>query len=144
MGIHLRFIGLLGDFKDLRNYDLVQEHKIGMIEWCENKILEIGMKNPEYLLKIVSDSSGFLSELLTKEKFASLRLRLQVDSSNIGHTALNVNDIVFKKTVDDFIGLRSCEKVIQLRYGKMHRSDFSRYAAISGLKEYELIEYNVD
>lgn len=143
MGIHLRFIGLLGDFKDLRNYGLVHEQKIGMIEWCENKILEIGMKNPDYLLKIVSDSSGFLTELLTKEKFASLRHRLQVDSSSIGHTAINVNDIVFKKTVDDFIGLRSCEKVIQLRYGKMHRSDFSRYAAISGLKEYELIEYNV-
>jgi hypothetical protein len=44
--------------------------------------------------------------------------------------------------IEDFIGLSSCNKVIQIRYGKMHRSEFSKYAAIAGLKQFELIEHN--
>lgn len=142
LGIHLRFIGLLGDFKDLRTHELSCKDKLEMIAWCENIILEIGKAHPGLLLLIVSDSSTFLKSLLEKEKFNSIKHRFQIDSSNIGHTALSSDDDIFKKTVSDFMDLRSCNKVIQVRYGKMHKSDFSRYAAMSSLKQFELIEYN--
>lgn len=144
IGIHLRFIGLLEDFTDLRNYKLDEKQKLKMIDWCGNKILEIGISYPDKQLKICSDSSTFLSILEQDEKFDEIKNRFEIDTKFIAHTAINSNDEVFSKTVDDFIELRSCEKVFQLRYGKMHRSDFSRFAAISGLKEYELIEYNED
>jgi hypothetical protein len=144
IGIHLRFIGLLGDFTDLREYRLDEKQKMNMIEWCGNKILEIGMSHPDKNLKVFSDSSTFLSVLKQNEKFKLLKKRFQIDTNDIGHTALDLNGKVFKKTVDDFFGLRSCEKVFQLRCGKMHRSDFSRYAAISALKQFEIMECNAN
>jgi hypothetical protein len=142
IGIHLRFIGLLGDFMDLRNHEVNPEQQLAMIEWCENKILEIGIAHPEVKLKIVSDSSNFLEALNRNTKFEDLKHRFCIDISCIGHTAINKDRFIFKKSVEDFIGLSSCNKVIQIRYGKMHRSEFSKYAAISGLKQFELIEHN--
>jgi hypothetical protein len=66
--------------------------------------------------------------------------KLVLDPVSIGHTALENAAGVFEKAVIDFNSLSSCKKVYQLRYGKMHNSDFSRYASMVNSNEFELVE----
>lgn len=139
IGIHLRFIGLLGDFKDLRQYVLPEEEKMHMLEWCREKIYKIASQHDAPIV-VVSDSTVFLKSLLVDSKKNGLFSKLILDPVYIGHTALENSAGVFEKAVIDFNSLSSCKKVYQLRYGKMHNSDFSRYASMVNVNDFELIE----
>jgi hypothetical protein len=139
IGIHLRFIGLLGDFKDLRQYVLPEEQKIRMLEWCREKIYKIANEHDVPII-VVSDSAVFLKSLMVDSKTHWLFPKLFLDPVSIGHTALENAADVFEKAVIDFNSLGSCKKVYQLRYGKMHNSDFSRYASMVNSNDFELIE----
>lgn len=139
IGIHLRFIGLLGDFIDLRNHSLSELEKKEMKDWCKNQILKICLQNDSPVL-LVADSSEFLSEFKSEMEHQRMSHRFLIDSTAIGHTALDDSENIFKKTVIDFNSLSRCRKVFQLRYGKMHNSDFSRYAAMVNINDFELVE----
>lgn len=139
IGIHLRFIGLLGDFKDLRQYILPEEQKNRMLEWCREKIYKIANEHDAPII-VVSDSAVFLKSLIVDSKTYGLFPKLVLDPVSIGHTALENAAGVFEKAVIDFNSLGACKKVYQLRYGKMHNSDFSRYASMVNSNDFELVE----
>ena len=139
IGIHLRFIGLLGDFKDLRQYVLSDEDKNRMLEWCSEKICKIASQHDDPII-VVSDSVLFLKSIMLDSKANGFFPKLVLDPVSIGHTALENAAGVFEKAVIDFNSLSSCKKVYQLRYGKMHNSDFSRYASMVNSNEFELVE----
>jgi hypothetical protein len=143
IGIHLRFIGLLGDFKDLRDIQLSEEIKNSMEEWCRYTIFQIAKENVDSIIYIVSDSRLFLDKLKSNLISTEFKSRICINDGEIGHTAVVKSEEVFIKTITDFIGLSRCTKVYQLRYGKMHKSDFSRYAAMVNLIPFEIIEPDV-
>ena len=143
IGIHLRFIGLLGDFRDLRHIQLSEEIKNSMEEWCRHTIFKIAKENFDSIIYIVSDSRLFLDRLKSNLISTEFESRIYIENGEIGHTAVVKSEEVFIKTITDFIGLSRCAKVYQLRYGKMHKSDFSKYAALVNLTPFELIEPNV-
>jgi hypothetical protein len=139
IGIHLRFIGLLGDFKDLRQQVLSEDLKMRMLDWCREKIYKIASQHDDPII-VVSDSAFFLKSIMLDSKANGLLPKLVLDPVSIGHTALENAAGVFEKAVIDFNSLSSCKKVYQLRYGKMHNSDFSRYASMVNSNEFELVE----
>lgn len=144
IGIHLRFIGLLGDFKDLRDIQLTEEKKNAMEVWCRETIFQIAKENPGVRINIVSDSRLFLDSFKSNLISTEFESRICIENGEIGHTAIDKSEEIFIKTVNDYIGLSNCKKVYQLRYGKMHKSDFSRYAAMVNLAPYEIIEPDVE
>jgi hypothetical protein len=140
IGLHLRFVGILGDFKDLREYNISLIEINLMIEWCIKNVLILVKKYENSSIIIVSDSQEFLKILDNCEVLNLDKNRIYFESAFISHTAIDKSDNVFKKTVSDFIRLSECKKVYQLRFGKMHKSDFSKYASLINLNEFELIE----
>ena len=143
IGIHLRFIGLLGDFRDLRTYSYSDSEISNMLDWCFYQIKKIVESNSECIFQIVSDSCIFLDKLSHFSKTCKLDSKINFDFRDIGHTALDKSDTIFFKAVNDFKILSECKKVFQLRYGKMHNSDFSRYAAMINLNDFEIVENDV-
>ena len=139
VGIHLRFIGLLGDFSDLRKYVLPEADKIRMLEWCCEMIHTIAAQHDAPII-VVSDSTVFLKSLIRDSSASGVIPKLIIDHASIGHTALEHAVDIFEKAVIDFSSLSTCRKVYQLRYGKMHNSDFSRYASMVNSNDFELIE----
>ena len=139
IGVHLRFIGLLGDFRDLRLQSLTEFEKNKMIAWCKNEIEKISDRHDNPVI-VVADSPEFLSELKSDVEKKNVPYKYIIDSTAIGHTALDESKIVFNRAVSDFHSLSKCKKVYQLRYGKMHNSDFSRYAAMVNQNDFELVD----
>lgn len=142
IGIHLRFIGLLGDFRDLRDVQLSEKSKSTMVEWCQQTIFEIAKANPDSTIFIFSDSILFLNRLKSDLSSTDFKSRIYIEKGEIGHTAIVKSEEVFLKTISDYIGLSQSGKVYQLRYGRMHKSDFSRYAAITGRVPFEILEHH--
>ena len=142
IGIHLRFIGLLGDFRDLREVQLSEKNKNTMVEWCQQTIFQIAKANPDSIICIFSDSRLFLNRLKSDLISTELESRIYIEKGEIGHTAIVKSEEVFLKTISDYIGLSRSGKVYQLRYGRMHKSDFSRYAAITGRVPFEILEHH--
>ena len=140
IGIHLRFTGMLGDFSDISFHNISLIEKNLMIEWCFKNVISLTNKYEDAFISIVSDSKIFLNILENSFELNRIRNQVFIEIAYIGHTATDASGEVFIKTVCDFITLSECEKVYQLRYGKMHKSDFSRYASMVNLQEFELFE----
>jgi hypothetical protein len=140
IGIHLRFTGMLGDFSDISFHNISLIEKNLMIEWCFKNVISLTNKYEDAFISIVSDSKIFLNILENSFELNRIRNQVFIEIAYIGHTATDASGEVFIKTVCDFITLSECEKVYQLRYGKMHKSDFSRYASMVNLQEFELLE----
>jgi hypothetical protein len=140
IGIHLRFTGMLDDFSDISFHNISLIEKDLMIEWCFKNVISLTNKYEDAFISIVSDSKNFLNILQNSFELNRIRNRVFIEFDYIGHTAIDASGDVFLKTVCDFITLSECDKVYQLRYGKMHKSDFSKYACMVNLKEFELFE----
>jgi hypothetical protein len=143
IGVHLRFIGLLGDFKDLRDHSVSSEYIKYMLDWCINNIISISDSNPYSYFLIVSDSKLFLEYLENYFNSTLLKNKIIIDKKNIAHTALSLDQMIFNKAYSDFISLSMCHKIFQLRYGKMHKSDFSKYASILSMNDFIIIEKHI-
>lgn len=140
IGLHLRFTGMLGDFSDISFHNISLIEKNLMIEWCFKNVIFLTNKYENAFISIVSDSKNFLNILQNSFELNLIRNQFFIEIAYIGHTANDASGEVFIKTVRDFITLSECDKVYQLRYGKMHKSDFSKYACMVNLKEFELLE----
>ncbi len=69
--------------------------------------------------------------------------RFYIESSHLGHIYIDKKTEIFEKAVADFLSLSLCIKIFQIRYSKMHNSDFSRYASYVKNTDFELIECTV-
>jgi len=145
IAIHLRFMNSLGDFKDIRNNELQKEEKEELIQICLHTIKKIIYTNKESKkVLIFSDSALFLN--LVKEHFlgTDLEQNIFINTDNIKHSALNIDNKVFEKTILDFYQMSCCHKTFQIHYNHMHNSDFSKYASFINHSAYQLVEASND
>jgi hypothetical protein len=140
IGVHLRFMDLFGDFKDLNISQYSNEYRMSCLNWCVNRIIDLLFKYQNFKFLLVSDSKFFLDYC---NKFPIINLnrdRIIINSNQIGHIYINKDIDVFRKAVSDFASLSLCSKIFQIRYGRMHNSDFSRYASFVNISDFKLIE----
>lgn len=142
IGVHFRFMGILGDFKDIRSITIDSSYKDQCISWCSEKLLSLIHSYDKSKFIIVSDSNEFLNHIFSLSCINDRSNDIFLDVNNIGHTALDKSKNIFDKVVFDFLSLSNCKKIFQIRYGKMHKSDFSRCASYVNFSEFEIIESN--
>jgi hypothetical protein len=140
IGVHFRFMDLFGDFTDLNFSNYTEEYRSLCLEWCINTLQNLVNKYKDYKFLIVSDSKYFL-DYCNKISFISVNKdRFIIENRQIGHIYIDQRIEIFEKAVSDFISLSLCNKIFQVRYGKMHNSDFSRYASYVKKVDFELIQ----
>jgi hypothetical protein len=135
-GIHLRFISLLGDFKEVVNRVLPDEKKNGLIHKCIHHVKHIIEMCPYEKYLVVSDSIIFLQtlkELLHKNGYAE---KVIILDGPIAHIDVDHSEDVLQKAVLDFYLLSRCCIVYQVLADKMYKSQFCRYAAVLGNAPY--------
>ncbi|WP_416438758.1 hypothetical protein [Phnomibacter sp. MR] len=132
VGVHSRFMGLLGDFQDVNNANIDTAAQNKLLEKCIVSVRQIAMENTACNILAVSDSARFLQAVQLDARGHNYASRLQIDAENIGHIDVNHADEVLCKAFTDFYLLCQCEMVHQLLFGNMYHSQFSRYAAYVG------------
>jgi hypothetical protein len=137
-GIHLRFVSLLGDFKEVANHALPDDEKKSLISKCIIHIKQIVSVDEYDKYLIVSDSISFLHDLKEELLINGQAEKVVILSGPIAHIDINHNEDVLKKTVLDFYLLSRCRVVYQILAGKMYNSQFCRYAAVLGNAEYRI------
>jgi len=127
IGIHFRFMNLLGDFKDVRINELSDIKKHEIIDLSISKLNSLITKNNDInSFFIKSDSITFLS-LVNSLYFNDNRI--VIDFENIGHTGLYNDENIFKKAYKDFYDLSTCSIIYQISLQNMRISEFSKYAS---------------
>lgn len=138
-GIHLRFVSLLGDFKEVVDNALPQEEKSSLVNKCLGHIrgiIETGL-HEKYL--VVSDSVCFLNDLRQSMPNTELGGKLIVlDGGAVAHIDLDHSEEVLQKTILDFYLLSRCSVVYQVLAAGMYNSQFCRYAAVLGNATYKI------
>lgn len=128
-----RFIGLLGDFKDLPDYILPEEERKRFLSKVVAEFRKLLNLVPDgHKVLVATDSPEFL-------KLApSIDSRVYVVDGDIRHLDISEskNEDVWLKTFVDQHLLMHAEKVILMRTGSMFRSGFPRFAAEVGGAEF--------
>lgn len=128
-----RFIGLLGDFKDLSDNRLSNDEKDRFLFRVVTEFKKLLKQVPHsYKVLVATDSPGFL-------KLApSIDPRIYVVDGDIKHLDItkSENEDIWLKTFVDQHLLMNAEKVVLMRTGRMFRSGFPRFAAEVGGKEF--------
>jgi hypothetical protein len=127
VGIHFRFMNLLGDFKDVRINELSDIKKDEIIDLSMSKLNSLITKHNDInSFFIKSDSIKFLSLVNSLHYYDN---RIVIDSENIGHTGLYNDENIFKKAYKDFYDLSTCSIIYQISLQNMRISEFSKYAS---------------
>lgn len=129
VGIHSRFMGLLGDFEDVNDVRLEASAQQYLLNDCLKAVDDIASLQQHHLLLVVSDSVRFLQAVKLNAIAHGYDSRIIIDEKNIGHIDVNHHDDVLLKAFSDFYLLCQCKKIYQIRLGGMYRSQFSRYAS---------------
>lgn len=132
VGVHSRFMGLLGDFQDVNNATIDSASQNELLEKCIASVRQIAKENTACNILAVSDSARFLQAVQQDAMAHDYASRLLVDADNIGHIDVNHADDVLCKAFTDFYLLCQCRQIHQLLLGDMYHSQFSRYAAYVG------------
>jgi hypothetical protein len=140
VGIHLRFMDMFGDFEDLKFSKYSQEYKKNCLDWCINQLINLINHYTGYNFLIISDSKFFLDYCKKLPIVKMNKNRFIINSKQIGHIFISKESVVFQKAVSDFISLSYCSIIFQIRYGKMHNSDFSRYSSFVNKSEFILMQ----
>lgn len=132
VGVHSRFMGLLGDFQDVNKATIDTAAQKKLLEKCISSVRQIAMENADSNVLAVSDSARFLQAVQQDATIHDYASRLLIDADNIGHIDVNHADDVLCKAFTDFYLLCQCRQIHQLLLGDMYHSQFSRYAAYVG------------
>lgn len=126
---HLRFLCLLGDFKDWSDEILPDKEAVKLMESCRREILKIINDLPEgYGIFITSDSRRFLNFIAD----ADPRIYITPgDIQNIDLASGEQEDTWLKAFTDQQL-LMDAERVYRLSTCNMYPSGFSRFAAEVG------------
>ncbi len=130
---HLRFLRLLGDFKDWSDEVLAEKDAIGLMTDCRNLMLKIIRNLPEgYGIFVTSDSRRFLNFIAD----ADPRIYITPgDIRNIDLAPDGHEDIWLKAFTDQQL-LMDAERVYRITLRGMYPSGFSRFAAEVGGAEF--------
>jgi hypothetical protein len=132
---HTRFTTLLGDFKDTTRLELPYDEQVQLINEVLKAIKQYSFKlKSNYEIYVLSDSISFLNFVKNNSDFKVL----EGTPSHIDLKKTESNNVHIK-TFLDFFFIVYCDKVFQVRRGNMYNSNFSKYAAIIGKKDYEVI-----
>jgi hypothetical protein len=127
IGVHFRFMNLLGDFDDVRITELSEFKKNELINLCLSKLKFIISKhNLSVTYFIKSDSITFLN--IVKSLFFNNK-NVIININNIGHTGLDNNHNILKQAYTDFFDLSRCSTIYQVALDNMRVSEFSKYAS---------------
>lgn len=134
----LRFMELLGDFKDQEGVSapLPETEQAILIERCANKVLEVLNKQPQGPKAFVaSDSRKFLEYIIKKDS------RIYIVPGDIVHIRYKGSDSAYLKTFVDLFLLKDARTRYLIKTGAMYNSGFPRFASWIGNGDFRLIEF---
>lgn len=130
-----RFINLLGDFKDNRNFILSDDQKESLIEKNLRAVLNLNQQYPNRMIFIATDSITF------SERVAQLK-NVYTLSGNIVHIDYIEGETrsVYLRVFLDFYLLAESERIFAIGTKEMYRSEFPLYASKVKEVPFERIE----
>ncbi|MDR2840321.1 MAG: hypothetical protein LBV75_03505 [Paludibacter sp.] len=123
IALHFRFMGLLGDFKDVRSHSASNTDEIK--NKCIEQIQKTVAKFPENAIYVASDSPSFNSQAAKITNVYALE-------GEISHIATGTNEKheTYLRNFLDFFMLAESQKVYSIGTSDMYMGgNFSRYAA---------------
>ncbi len=137
ISVSLRFMELLGDFKDHPGVSatLDEDKQQTLIAKCISKIKDIIKKHPSGTrVFVASDSVKFLE--------AARRIpEVYVVEGEVVHIKYRGSDEAYMKTFVDLMLLKEADTRYLLKTGKMYNSGFPRFASWIGNGKFNLIEF---
>lgn len=137
VSVSLRFMELLGDFKDQEGVSMPLPEKEAneLIEKCYSKLCEIIETLPtDYKVFVASDSINFLNHV-------SENPRVYTIPGEIVHVRYSGSEEAYMKTFLDLLMIRNAETQYLLKTGKMYNSGFPRFASWIGNNNFKLIDF---
>ncbi len=136
VSVSLRFLQLLGDFKDTDRPILSQEEATVLIEKCENQVLDIHKRHPGSKLFVASDSITFLNKIKDRDFVYTIpgtpvHIDYCEDASFDRH----------KKTFIDFFVIAHARKIYLLQTGQMYKSNYPFSASLVNNTPFERIKF---
>lgn len=132
----LRFMSLLGDFKEYEQLPLPEKDQVELINRCTEVILKLKKQSSKPIL-VVSDSIKFVNHM---SKFDGINVFpekiIHIDCTDEKDTKLYMKPFV------DFLLLSKAEKVYNIVGSKMYPSDFPLYASKINNVPFERIVIN--
>ncbi len=119
----LRFMSLLGDFKEYDQLPLPENEQKSLIEMCTNALIELKTKHNLPLL-VISDSMKFVSQASTIDGIIGFPEEIvHIDCAD------NSQNDQFLKTFVDFFLISNAKHVFNITAKGMYPSDFPNYAS---------------
>lgn len=132
---HTRFTSLMGDFKDTTSKSLSANEQISLQNKILSKLEEIKNENQNLPIYVLSDSVNFLKFIEKNNTFKVLKGEPKHIDVNSFRESIHAD----LKTFTDFYFISESEKVYLIKIDEMYPSGFSKYAAILGNKNFEMI-----
>lgn len=132
---HSRFTSLMGDFEDTSKKSISPEKKQQLLEALLEKITSYAQRHLEKDVYVLSDSTIFLNYIKQNTGFKTL-------DGTPKHIDIRKNDANWDshlKTFADFYFMVNARAVYLLKLDRMYNSGFSKYAAIVGDNDFEVI-----
>ena len=126
IGVHCRFINLLGDNIE-SGEELSSDKKNILIEKIIKSLYDLLSDSPKCRILLCSDSIIFL-EIIKKENVMKDNLII-IDGKPKHIEKQHISDQNLEKIIIDFFLLSKCHKIFSIRYNKMYPSDFPIYSA---------------
>ena len=119
----LRFMALLGDFKEYEDQPLSEKEQQALISQCTGIILKLKEQTEKPIL-VASDSITFLQHITQFDGIITfLDKTVHIDCGK------NQDDNVYMKPFIDFLLLSKADKIYNITIGQMYSSEFPLYAA---------------
>ena len=137
ISVSLRFMELLGDFKDQEDVSqsLPEDDQEALIERCMEQLKRIIHREAKgRRVFVASDSRKFLDRAATLPEVYTV-------PGDIVHVRYRGSEEAYMKTFVDLLLLRGADKRFLLKTGKMYNSFFPRFAAWIGNGKFELVEF---
>lgn len=132
IAVHIRFVNALTLTEPhFPQRPLEGEERKELIRSCLNKLAEI-QTSSNLPVCVFSDTKSFLE--IAKEK------DFIISEGDIGNISYNNSEEVMDKTFQDLLVMSRAKKIVRFRNKHLYESAYSKYAAIIGAKEYEIIE----
>lgn len=137
ISVSLRFMELLGDFKDQEavSQSLPEDEQEALIERCMEQLKRIIHREAKgRRVFVASDSRKFLDRAATLPEVYSV-------PGDIVHVRYRGSEEAYMKTFVDLLLLRGADKRFLLKTGKMYNSFFPRFASWIGNGKFCLINF---
>lgn len=136
ISVSLRFLQLLGDFKDTDRPTLSREKAAALIEKCEQQVINIHKRHPKSKLFVASDSITFLNKIKILD-FVYTIPGTPIHIDYCGDASFDRH----KKTFIDFFVIAHARKIYLLQTGQMYKSNYPFSASLVNNTPFERIKF---